>query len=332
MKIFVSGASGCIGRALVPFLRARGHSVRCGRRRPQGHGDVLFDLDDDDTIAPALAGVDAAVYLVHGLDRGHGYDSWEARVAEAFGRAAAAGGARRIVYLGGVMPPASSSGTASSVSTHLQSRHVSAQALRAGAGDNVGVVELRAGMIVAPGSASFMMARDVAARMPVLLRPPWLKTKQRPVARIDVVAAIYHALVSVRVPDAWGCKGPQSLGGDEVILTIASLMGLRPPVVDIPDLGHRVAARLMAGLSRAERAVVQELVLGMQGNLEGNDDDDIFDAMPDHQRTPFATAAALAIRDEDRSVPSTTWMLERGLQVLPRSLARLLGTSTGKPT
>lgn len=326
MKIFVSGASGCIGSALVPFLRARGHQVRCGRRRPVGADDVFFDLDAAAGVGPALSGVDAAVYLVHGLDRGEGYDAWEREVAIAFGRAAAEGGARRIVYLGGVMPTSTST-AAVSTSKHLASRRHSADALREGAGADVDVVELRAGMIVAPGSASFMMARDVAARLPLLLRPPWLKTRQRPVARIDVVAAMHHALVAPSPPLSWGVPGPEAFGGDEVILMVARLMGLRPIVLDVPDLGHALAARVMARLSRADRAIVSELVMGMSGNLEGHDDEDIFAAMPHHRRTPLMTAAAQALRAEDRTVSSPTWLVERGLQLWPRARASVLGTA-----
>jgi uncharacterized protein (TIGR01777 family) len=64
VKIVVSGASGLIGSALVPRLRAGGHEVlRLVRREPQGLDEVRWDpvrgrLDPDD-----LAGVEAAVNL-----------------------------------------------------------------------------------------------------------------------------------------------------------------------------------------------------------------------------------------------------------------------------
>jgi uncharacterized protein (TIGR01777 family) len=66
MKILVSGASGLIGTALLPALRAEGHSV--GRLvRPEagraGPGDVAWDIGAGTLDAAALARFDAVVHL-----------------------------------------------------------------------------------------------------------------------------------------------------------------------------------------------------------------------------------------------------------------------------
>ena len=152
MRVLVTGATGCIGRRLVPFLRGRGHEVVRGVRRPTEVGDRRLDLDEPATLAPAVAGVEAAFYLVHGLARGPAYAAWEADVAARFARACRDAGVARIVYLGGVMP-------AAGASTHLAARAATGAALRSA---GVAVVELRAGMIVASDSASFVLARDIA--------------------------------------------------------------------------------------------------------------------------------------------------------------------------
>jgi uncharacterized protein YbjT (DUF2867 family) len=55
--VLVLGATGTIGRTLVPLLRARGAAVRAATRHPAQAGpEVAFDFDDPRTWAPALEG------------------------------------------------------------------------------------------------------------------------------------------------------------------------------------------------------------------------------------------------------------------------------------
>ena len=68
----VTGASGYVGGRLVPELERRGRRVRCLARRPEyvqprvgaGTEVVAGDLMDAASLEAALAGVDAACYLV----------------------------------------------------------------------------------------------------------------------------------------------------------------------------------------------------------------------------------------------------------------------------
>lgn len=64
MKAAVSGASGLIGSALVPVLRAAGHDVvRLVRRPPQSSDEVEWDPAQGVIRPPGLDGVDAVVNL-----------------------------------------------------------------------------------------------------------------------------------------------------------------------------------------------------------------------------------------------------------------------------
>lgn len=64
MKVVVSGASGLIGSALVPELRADGHQVvTLVRREPRDAGEVRWDPAAGRLDPAALAGVEAAVHL-----------------------------------------------------------------------------------------------------------------------------------------------------------------------------------------------------------------------------------------------------------------------------
>ena len=138
--------------------------------------------------ARALDGCGAALYLVHGIGEGpdRHYQGRERAAASTFAQAAAQAGVGRIVYLGGVAPPRGHGG-----SEHLRSRLDVGEALRAG---RVQTIELRASMIVGFGSLSWLIVRDLAARLPVMVLPRWLKSRTQPVAIDDVVIALVRAL------------------------------------------------------------------------------------------------------------------------------------------
>jgi uncharacterized protein (TIGR01777 family) len=63
LRIAVSGASGLIGSALVPFLTTGGHQVLPLVRRPAGPGEISWDPARGTIDRAALEGVDAVVHL-----------------------------------------------------------------------------------------------------------------------------------------------------------------------------------------------------------------------------------------------------------------------------
>jgi len=63
MHIAVSGSSGLVGSALVPFLTEGGHRVTRLVRRPAGGDDVAWDIAQGVKELPRLEGVDAVVHL-----------------------------------------------------------------------------------------------------------------------------------------------------------------------------------------------------------------------------------------------------------------------------
>ena len=104
--VLVTGATGFIGRRLVPELVERGHDVRAMTRRPEaydgpGRGRGRRRARPGASLRAALEGVDVAIYLVHSLDDPD-FERKDAEAARAFGRAAAAAGVRQIVYMGGL--------------------------------------------------------------------------------------------------------------------------------------------------------------------------------------------------------------------------------------
>ncbi|HEX6837990.1 MAG TPA: NAD(P)H-binding protein [Polyangia bacterium] len=209
--ILVTGATGFVGRAVEPALVAAGWRTRCltrnaarARVRRPTLDWVEGDVADDESCARALAGCTAALYLVHGIGEGKHLRRREVAAARTFARQASAAALLRIVYLGGVAP-------AGRASEHLQSRLEVGATLRAGA---VPCVELRASMIIGHGSLSWLIVRDLAARLPVMVLPRWLESRTEPLAIDDAVVALVRALDVPLDGSAWfDVPGPEALSG-----------------------------------------------------------------------------------------------------------------------
>ena len=71
VKVLVAGSSGFVGRRLCPALEAAGHTLQAMTRRPEayrGAGAAVYgDVQDSESLALAMAGTEAAYYLVHSL-------------------------------------------------------------------------------------------------------------------------------------------------------------------------------------------------------------------------------------------------------------------------
>lgn len=97
MTIFVSGASGNLGRRVVELLRERDLPVVAGSRNPDGLTDLgvetrRFDYNDPATVKAAMAGIDRALFI-SGDDVGNRAGPQAAAV-----EAAGAAGLNHVVY------------------------------------------------------------------------------------------------------------------------------------------------------------------------------------------------------------------------------------------
>ena len=316
--VVVAGATGFVGHHLLPALRAAGYPVRGGTRDPDGARArdpdtdwVQLDVEDPASLRAALRGADALVYLVHQM-RGHGADllSEERTAAQRVLAAAEDAGLRRIVYLGGPAPrgPASE---------HLAARLETGRVLRSG---TVSTVELQAAMIIGPGSESWLIVRDLALRLPVMVLPRWLARRSQPIGIDDVVTAIVRCVGLDEAGSAClPLPGPETLSARQILLSIAAEVGTRPLMVPVPVLTPSLSSHWIRLVTRADYGIARQLVDGLTCDLVA-DPDDFWARCPDLEPTPLSEVIAATLRAEaPGSMPPWQLRWERWSQRLSRS-------------
>jgi uncharacterized protein YbjT (DUF2867 family) len=295
--VVIAGASGFVGRHLVDRLRQEGHTVRCGTRNPVGAAAVrpgidwvALDVDRPDQLQQAFDGATALVFLVHRMRDDGDLVRAERQAAERVLAAAEEAGLRRIVYLGGPAPE-------HITSKHLEARVVTGQVLRSG---SVSTLELRAGMVVGAGSESWIIVRDLALRLPVMVLPRWMSNRSQPVWVGDVVAALSAALVDpMEGSEAFSLPGPEVLSGREILVRVAAAVGMRPLMLAVPVLTPSLSSHWIRLVTRADYQVARRLVDGLVEDLV-LPEPGYWARMDGFERTPFDEAVVAALAAEAR--------------------------------
>ena len=264
------GATGYIGSHLVPRLLRDGFVVRAsGRNRKalEARGWTGLELVEADALQPdslpaALQGVDTAYYLVHSMAAGSNFGQLDLQAAENFAAAAGAAGVRRIVYLGGLVPKDPDS-------EHLRSRRDTGVRLRQGP---VPVTELRAGIIVGPGSAAYEVIRDLVNHLPVMLTPKWVRSRSSPIALDNLLEYL------VRVPwieEAAGqvldAAGPDYISYEEVMLEYGAAVGKRPIILRVPLLSPTLSSYWLGLVTAVPASIARALIGGLKHDLPADD-------------------------------------------------------------
>ncbi len=267
----VFGASGYIGTNLVPFLCAEGRRVRATSRNVEvleGRAWKGVDLKSADalspeTLGPVLDGVDTAYYLVHSMAAGRSFPALDAEAARNFAAAAARHGVRRTVYLGGLIPGAP-------VSRHLRSRAETGDILRAG---SVPVIEIRAGMIIGPGSAAWEVIRDLVNYLPVMVTPRWVFSRSTPIALSNLLRYLADAPNHDETAgEIYDVGGPDVLTYAEIMRRYGALVGRRPRIVPVPVLTPRLSSYWLRLVTSVPANVARALIDGLSQDVIADDD------------------------------------------------------------
>jgi uncharacterized protein YbjT (DUF2867 family) len=286
VKVVVFGATGFVGRALLPLLKAE-HDVVAVSRRHQPEEDgvrwVVTDVTSAAGVEAALDGADAAYYLVHSLGA-RDFAALDRTGAETVAAAAAKAGVHQLVYLGGL-------GDDADLSEHLKSRRDTAEALSSG---SVPVTTLRAAMIVGAGSAAFETILALVNRLPGMVMPRWVSTETQPIALADITRYLAGVLGREEaLGRTYDTGGPEVMTYREMIERIAALRGKHPLLVEVPVLTPRLSSYWLHLVTPVKAGVARPLIEGLRNTTVAHDDS-IRELVP-FELTPFDVAAREAL-------------------------------------
>ena len=170
MKILLTGATGYIGKRLLPELVDKGHFVICCARdvtrlhisETLQSSVQLIEVDflNPDSLKNIPTDIDGAYYLMHSMSTSNDYDQLELQSARNFRAAMQATNVKQVIYLSGIAND-------NSLSKHLASRRAVENELALG---TYHCTTLRAGVIIGSGSASYEIIRDLVEKLPLVKR------------------------------------------------------------------------------------------------------------------------------------------------------------------
>ncbi len=236
-SILIIGSTGYIGGRLVPRLVEQGHAVRVLVRDPQKVRDRGWDkveiyqgdLHNPDSLPPAFKDIDIVYYLAHAMSAGKkAFEQYDRSAAWQVMTLCSLYNVKRIIYLGGLGK------RSANLSPHLRSRHEVGDILRAGP---VPVTEFRAAIIIGSGSSSFEIIHHLVNRLPVMICPKWIYVKTQPIAIRDVLHYLIECLDKpITAGKPYDIGGPDILTYRDMMLTIASALGLKRYLIPVPVL------------------------------------------------------------------------------------------------
>ena len=306
----VTGASGYVGGRLVRVLLEDKKRVRVFVRDAQkikGHawadGVEICEgtATNGEDLARALEGVHTAYYLLHSINVATDFESVEAQMAHTFADRAEAAGVKQIVYLGGIANDENRS-------RHLLSRMNTGIEL---ASTSVPVLELRAGIIIGSGSASFEMLRHLTHRLPIMTTPKWVSNRTQPIAIRDVLYYL-RSVANLKHPVNRICDigGPEVMSYAAMMQEFSKLSGLRKRIIiQVPVLTPKLSSLWIGFVTPVPTSLARPLVESLISEVVADPRKSINDliAPPAEGLLTVSQAIQLALtRTEENSV-STRW-------------------------
>jgi uncharacterized protein YbjT (DUF2867 family) len=285
VKVTVFGATGVIGRALIPLLAE--HEVTAvsrSERDEQGARYVVADAARGEGVPAALEGADVVYYLVHSLGA-RDFEEQDRAAAETVAREASKAGVRQIVYLGGL------GADDPHASPHLRSRRETGERLSAA---GVPLTTLRAAMVIGKGSAAFETILGLVKRLPVMVTPSWVSTPTQPIALDDVARYLAGVCgLEVTFGEAYDTGGPEVMTYREMIERIAGLLDRKPAIVEVPLLTPYLSSLWLNLVTPVSASVARPLVEGLRNPTVAREER-IRKLVP-LELTPFEEAARRAL-------------------------------------
>lgn len=265
MKILLTGATGYIGKRLLPVLVNSGHEVVCCVRdvkrlaippNLQSRIEIVqIDLLDKASLKNIPKDIDGAFYLVHSMSASSDYLDLEKQSAINFRIAINQTNAQHVVYLSGII-------NESELSTHLASRKNVEIELAKG---NYNFTTLRAGIIIGSGSASFEIMRDLVEKLPIMITPKWLNTKCQPIGISDVIHILSKTIFNPKTFNRdFDIGGPDILSYKEMLLEFANVRHLKRYILVVPVMTPKLSSYWLYFVTSTSYKLAVALVSSMK--------------------------------------------------------------------
>ncbi len=243
-EIFLTGATGFVGRHLVPALIAGGHRLRCLVRSPEkaaplralGCAVVVGDLQNG---AWGLEGTELIIHLA-ALHRGPGLSRTNVAGTAQLVRAAAAHKVQKMLYLSTVTAAPKPSWPYA-YSAWLAEQIIQASLWR--------FTILRCSVIVGPGDPFLGGIVRMAQRWPVVPIIGFGDTRFQPISVHDVVRCVLKAISDDRYDNrTLTLGGPEILSYREIVHTVCETLGIRKRLLPLPRRATRFCVQWLERL------------------------------------------------------------------------------------
>tara|TARA_R110000868_G_scaffold37111_2_gene131295 strand:+ start:3442 stop:4866 length:1425 start_codon:yes stop_codon:yes gene_type:complete len=265
MNILLTGATGYIGKRILPLLVNMGHHVVCcvrdkSRFNPpsslKGNISVIeIDLLEESSLSKIPTDIDIAYYLVHSMSSSENYRILEQKSAINFREVLSKTKVNQVIYLSGIV-------NESNLSKHLESRKKVEEELNKG---NYNFTCLRAGIIIGSGSASFEIMRDLVEKLPVMIAPKWLLTRCQPIGISDVLKFLINC---ISVEETYnknfdiGCYDVFTY--KEMLLELARVRNLTRKIWTIPVMSPNLSSYWLYFVTSTSYKLARSLVSSMK--------------------------------------------------------------------
>ncbi|KQN47775.1 NAD(P)-dependent oxidoreductase [Serratia sp. Leaf50] len=268
-RVVVLGASGYIGRHLTDYLNRQGYQVTAAARRRDwlvaqkwpGIRCCFADVYHNASLRDAFDGAEVLFYLVHAVSEDDDLFEKERQAAQNVLLALKDSSIKQIIYLGAMQPE-------NPTSTHLQARKLTGDLFRMG---NIPVIEVRAGMVIGPGSAAFEVMRDMVYNLKVLTPPSWVRKHSAPIALPDLLHYL-GGLIGCPSPRhlIFDATGPEYLSYRQLMERFIALSGRRRWLFPIPLPTQLISVLFLSLLTSVPSQLVKALIQGLKQDLPAN--------------------------------------------------------------
>lgn len=275
MKILVTGATGYIGKRLIPLLINDGHTIVCpvrDKKRAQNYYKnqknielIEADFLNGHTLEAIPKDIDITYYLIHSMSNSaKEFHTLEEKCAFNFKRFAEKSNLQQVIYLSGITND-------TNLSKHLLSRKNVENAL---ASDTYALTTFKAGIIVGSGSSSFEIIRDIVEKLPAMIAPKWLNTKTQPLAIRDVLSFLHKALNKKELFNtSHDIFGPEVLTYKEMLLQFAEVRKLKRYILTVPVMTPKLSSYWLYFVTSTSYKLASSLVNSMGVEVIGKKSD-----------------------------------------------------------